>query len=305
MKKFFTFCFFLINYNLSFANLIVVDVTNVQFTPANVNVTVGDVVRFNFVNGFHNATTNNVPGGLPAGADPLYSGTPAQVTRYDYTITQPGIYRYVCEVHADAATYTGMVGQITASAAVPVVLNYFNILPGNKTPVLNWVTASEQNSDHFSVLSSIDGIHFNEVSRINAAGSSSTDRSYTYTDENFPRDKQYIYYELAMVDVDGRQKLSPIRLFKNNVAARTLINSISPNPVTRPGQLMVWYNAQAKGKMHVDGYDGSGKKVMTSDMDCAAGINSGHLHVCDLPPGNYTMKFRLDGLSESRTIIVK
>ena len=103
------------------AAIVVISVTNFQFSPANVNVNAGDIVRFTFVAGFHNATTNGVAGGLPAGAAALFSGTPGSVATYDYTTTVVGTYKYVCEVHGNAATYTGMVGQFTVSPPLPIV----------------------------------------------------------------------------------------------------------------------------------------------------------------------------------------
>ena len=294
--------FFLLNSGK--ATIVPIQVTNFQFTPANVNVNVGDVVRFNFVAGFHNATTNNVPSGLPAGAAAVNSGMPGSVTTYDYTVTVAGTYLYVCEVHGNAALYSGMKGQFTASGTVPILLKKFSLTETNKKPLLNWVTSMESNSSHFSVRSSIDGIRFTEINRVNAAGNSVTDQYYSFTDNNINYHHRYIYYELAMVDKDGKEKLSEIKMFRNTLTQPSLVNSLGPNPILRPGQLMVYFNSDKKDKMKVNVFDISGKMVFRTEMEAVSGLNSGHIHVCNFEEGIYTIQFSMNGLKETKKVQV-
>lgn len=305
MKRFyliFTAIFFLLDGVT--ATIIPIQVTNFQFSPANVNVNVGDIVRFNFVTGLHNATTNNVPSGLPVGAAPVNSGAPGSVTTYDYTVTIAGTYLYVCEVHGNGPLYSGMKGQFIASGTVPVLLKSFSLAETNKKPLLNWVTSMESNSSHFSVRSSTDGIHFTEISRVNAAGNSVTDQYYSFTDNNVSSKYRYIYYELAVIDKDGREKLSEIKMFRNTLTQPVLINSLSPNPISRPGQLMVYFNSDKKDKMKVKIFDMSGKMVFQTEMEAVSGLNSGHIHVCDFDEGTYVLQFSMNGLKETKKVLV-
>ena len=48
--------------------------------------------------------------------------------------------------------------------------------------VLRWQTATETNSAWFSIQRSNDGIHFNNIGKVKAAGNSSRIESYAYTD---------------------------------------------------------------------------------------------------------------------------
>ena len=306
MKKIYSFLFlplFLISINAS-AVVVVINVTNFQFTPANVNVNVGDIVRFTFVSGFHNATTNGVTGGLPGAAGALYSGSPGTATTYDYTVTVAGTYKYVCEVHGNAATYTGMVGQFTASTVVPIVLQQFTVGTSSKKPLLSWITETELNAGYFSVRSSTDAVHFTEIARVIAAGNSSTERSYSFTDDNIGTGNKFVYYELAMIDKDGRQQLSDIKMFKNTLAAPKLIALLSPNPISRPGQLMVYFNAEKTGMMKVKVLNAEGRMVFDTDMEAVPGLNSGHVHVCNFKAGVYTLLFSMDGLKEMKKVVV-
>lgn len=285
---------------------IVVTVTNNQFTPANItNVRVGDIVRFNFQVGFHNATSNDVANALPAGASPINSGNPASNVRtYDYTATVPGVYKYICDVHADAASFTGMVGQFTVQSALPATLKQFNVAFNNKKPEISWTTLTELNVSHFSVRTSVDGVNFAEIAKVAAAGNSVTERSYAYSDASV-LSARYVYYMLAIVDKDGQEKFSDMKVYRNNLATQVLIARMNPNPVPRNGQLMLQFNAEKQGQMLTRVYDAAGKFVMQAKMSAFPGLNNGHLHAGELPSGTYTAEFLLDGVKETRKLIVQ
>ena len=306
MKKLYLFflLFTAFSFRPAYAVVVTVNVTNFQFTPANVNVNVGDVVRFRFNQGTHNASSIGVTNGVPAGAADVFSGNPGAVVSYDYTVTTVGTYRYVCTLHGNAGTYTGMLGQFVASAIVPVVLRNFSVTTVAKKPLLSWITETELNADYFSLRSSADAIHFTELVKIPAVGNSTTEQSYAFTDNNVNNKNNFTYYELAIVDKDGHRQLSEIKMFKNTLTPPKLINSVSPNPISRPGQLMVYFNAEKKNKLNVKVFDAAGKRVYAADMEAVPGVNSGHVHVCDFHPGIYRLQFSMDGLKETKTVVV-
>ena len=309
MKKHYFFLFLVLFFAVVLkANIITVTVSNFQFSPANIpNVVVGDIIRFEFTQGFHNATSNDVPGGLPAGSAAINSGAPSGVNprTYDYTVTTVGEYKYICEAHADAVSFTGMVGTFTASAALPATLKSFNMITAaNKKPLFSWSTLTEENVSHFSLRCSYDGFKYNEVGNVKATGNSQSERSYSYADNAVPAKYKYIYYMLATVDKDGKEKLSKVIVFKNPVAVKALITQIGPNPIKRPGQLMVQFNSEKAGKMITRVIDANGKIAYQANMAAFPGLNNGHIHVCDLNAGTYTVQFTLDGIKENKKIVV-
>jgi plastocyanin len=290
------------------ATIITVEVTNNQFNPASItNVTVGDVIRYHFVLGFHNAVSATVANSLPAGADPINSGDASgnNPRDYDYTVTAIGDYKYVCEVHGDKTAFTGMVGSFTASAALPTTLKAFNLATAaNKKPLFKWSTVTEENVSHFSLRSSYDGFKYNEVGKVKAVGNSTTEQAYSFTDNSVPDKYKYVYYILAMIDKDGTEKLSKVLVFKNPLGIGKLITQIGPNPIKRPGQLMIQFNSEKSGNILTRVFDESGKMVLETKMTAYPGLNNGHVHVCDLNPGIYTLQFSLDGIKENKRIIV-
>lgn len=95
---------------------------------------------------------------------------------------------------------------------------------------LKWVTGNESTSSHFNIERSADGNNFSEIGRVAAAGNSSVERSYEFTDVN-PVLSAMNYYRLKQVDADGKYVYSSIiRIAAGNKNSFKAL--ITPNPVT-------------------------------------------------------------------------
>lgn len=273
-----------------------VNVTNAQFTPSTLNVVVGDVIHWALTDGStHTTTSITVPSGAATWSSPITSGNPT----FNYTVTVSGNYTYYCTVHG-----VSMSGSFTASAALPITLSSFNIAELNNKAVLKWTTDMELNSSYFSIRKSLDGITFKEIAKVTAAGNSNTEKKYSYTDEKTSAAK-FVYYSLGITDKDGKVQLSPIKIYKNKLATAKLILSLSPNPISSMGHLMLKFNAENKGVMIAKLYDEQGKIVLTSSLSAEKGINNGHIHLGNIAAGNYTISFALENIKESYKITKK
>ena len=303
MKKYYLLLLFIAFCSVSKATIYSVTVSNFQFNPSNLGtVQVGDIIRYEFIQGFHNASSINATNGVPAGAAQINSGNPSSVNprTYDYTVTTAGTYNYLCDIHAS------MVGSFTAVASLPATLKSFNLTstPAKK-PLFSWVTVSEENVSHFIIRRSYDGIKYSDAGSVTATGNSSVERVYTYTDNSLNNFFKYIYYTLAMVDKDGKEKLSKVLMFKNADATSKLITLIGPNPIKRPTEMMIQFNAEKEGKMVAKIFDLSGRMVLQLQMSAFAGLNNAHLHVCDLHAGLYNVQFSYNGIKENKRIIIQ
>ena len=293
MKKIFL-PLFLIAYFNAFAITHVVSISNFQFSPANLNVVVGDVIRWEWAGGFHNSVSITVPLGAAAWMSP---STSSVGNTYDYTVTTQGTYTYYCTIHG-----TGMSGTFTASAVVPVTLSSFLVSSRQKSPYLTWTTQQESNSDYFGIRRSYDGIIFTEIGRVPAAGLSNVEKNYFFIDVSVNRNVKYVYYELAITDRDASKQLSPIKLFKNNENLKKLILSISPNPVQNAGHLLITFNADAEATLMAKINDMSGKLVLAAELFANPGVNNGHIHLGELAAGIYVIHFNLNGITETYKI---
>lgn len=295
--------FLLMSATLGKAEIVNISVVDFQFNPSSVNVVVGDIVRFNFTQGFHNATSEGA--GIPNGAAEINSGDPASNVRsYDYTVSLPGTYNYYCLVHGSPGS--GMFGTFTASGPLPVTLKSFLVTQSfNNKPVIAWNTVTEQNVAYFSLRSSTDGRHFYEIANLKArANNLNREQQYQYTDEGVSTKHRYVYYELVIIDINGSESHSAIKMFKTVFGSATLVMQLSPNPVTKPSQLMVQFNAERQGSMIVNVFDVNGRRVLKTNLAAMPGLNNGHMHVCDLPPGIYTLQFNYEGIREMKKLVV-
>ena len=272
-----------------------VNVQNYQFSPATLNVMVGDVIHWVWMNGTHTTSSVSVPSGANAWDSPMDITN----TTFDYTVTQVGSYSYQCNFHASL----GMVGSFTASGALPVDLSAFSLRTQNNMPLLLWTTETELNADYFSIRRSTNGRDFEEIGKVAATGNSSTEKKYSFLDNKIPTGINYVYYALATVDNDGKSQLSSIIVYKNEAASPKLIISLSPNPVSSMGHLMLQFNADKPGIMIATLIDIQGKIVLKTELSAEVGINNGHIHLGNVPPGTYVIKFGLNGVNESYKIV--
>ena len=113
------------------------------------------------------------------------------------------------------------------------------IIAGN-TAELEWMTASESNTDYFEVQKSWDGVQYETMGVLGAAGTSSDLRTYKYRDTDFadtPIDVTTVYYRLKQVDLDGAHKLSSIKTLRYESVDESVF--IYPNPANNTVSISV------------------------------------------------------------------
>ncbi|MEP7257413.1 MAG: hypothetical protein ABI687_03475 [Flavitalea sp.] len=106
---------------------------------------------------------------------------------------------------------------LTSFLALPVKMTSFRAEYKDPEVQLTWQTASEMNSDFFSIEHSLDAIHFKEIGRKSSAGNSNSVIDYHFSDWQ-PADG-INYYRLKQVDIDGSADLSDIKTVKVNLTA--------------------------------------------------------------------------------------
>jgi hypothetical protein len=94
---------------------------------------------------------------------------------------------------------------IIPPTGLPVELLYFEGFGYQHYNTLKWSTASEYNSDYFSLERSVNGEQWDYVGTTKATGNSTQVVNYLYVD-NF-RFNGFIYYKLNQFDFDGNFKV--------------------------------------------------------------------------------------------------
>ena len=113
------------------------------------------------------------------------------------------------------------------TGVVPVTLTSFSAQKQDNTTLLKWTTVQEFNSSMFIIERSVNGINWQGIATIAAAGNSATELNYVARD--FYPVKGINLYRLKSVDIDNKFVYSSIRRvdFENKNTY-----SIYPNPAT-------------------------------------------------------------------------
>ncbi len=105
--------------------------------------------------------------------------------------------------------YIEMSGNTTnCSTILPIELAKFDYSCHNEKVKLNWITKSEINNSHFTVLGSVDANEWTEIGTINGAGNSNKTNFYEF--EVSSQFNHLMYFKLAQQDYDGRITYSNI-----------------------------------------------------------------------------------------------
>ncbi len=184
-----------------------------------------------------------------------------------------------------------------ASFTLPLQLGDLTALKKPTGIQLNWETFSEQNTSHFEIERSLDGTSFTPIGNINAAGNSSSTRSYTYTDIQAPA--KTIFYRLKMVDLDRTYKYSPVIAIKNSSALVTL--ELFPNPATDVIRVQIPSDRKEKTSIRIT--DASGKQVHTESLQLNEGTNAISIPISHLPTGTYYLIVETESGKQSRSFI--
>ncbi len=174
-------------------------------------------------------------------------------------------------------------GRITLEPASTAPVTLLNLTAtynkNNQSNIINWQTAQEINSSHFVLQKSYTPRQFVNVATIPAAGNSSIQKNYSYTDNNV----QYkpTYYRLQQTDKDGRYTYS--KTVQVNPVKGNGIN-IYPNPAHN--NLMVQYTGKS-GIASLIITDMLGRQVQKNVLSSTQGYNQSSINIASLSPGSY------------------
>ncbi|MEO8772387.1 MAG: hypothetical protein ABI402_19970 [Ferruginibacter sp.] len=174
---------------------------------------------------------------------------------------------------------------ITTCIVLPVVLTSFTATVKNYDVLLNWQTASEVNSSHFSIERSLDGLHYSAIGKVNAQGFSSVSVNYNFTDNKPVNFDKPTYYRINMVDRDGSSKYTKVIsvVLKTN---GSFVQSVYPNPVEAGKTLHTSFIAASSQTISISFVNAVGQVSYKHDFQAAKGINEFNITIpADAVPG--------------------
>lgn len=188
----------------------------------------------------------------------------------------------------------------TATGILPLEMMTFTGHNEDEKNLIQWVTASERNTDFFRLEKSKDGVNFEKLLDYNAAGNSQSPQYYNAFDLN--PFEEITYYRLKLYNRDGSYAYSNI-ITVNNKNLTEYISDVRPNPTN--GMLEFDINLKSKGKVVIDIYDNKGILVHSEKTYLENSYQSLNLDLSNYDSGIYLLKvtFEASGKSEIQKII--
>jgi hypothetical protein len=241
----------------------------------------------------YNSTAGN---GIPIAT------TATEVARIQFTIdnasltTGFSINPTYCVAYVDNASTLLDIGSGCPTLDVVLPLEWLDFQAqattekGIKTVQLDWLTAAEQNIQHFIVERSKDGQNFEKIGATVAAKNTPSKNTYRVID---PRPLANIsFYRIHEVSFSGKESFSVIRSVVFN-GAKTVF-TVHPNPIAKETPLSIETNFNENYTFNL--FDATGKLIYSrlckgnlqlADLNLATGF---YLYECATPQDKITGK---------------
>lgn len=203
-----------------------------------------------------------------------------------------------------ALTYNFTTGFSGFGAGIPDVplpidlLNFDGQLQGENVH-LHWTTTSEKNTQRFGIERSYNGIAFQNIGYVDAAGASTITQQYSFTDTSIAHEKNF--YRLRSVDQDDKFTYS--RIIEVDGPLQNNPFTVSPSPFTTG--VDITFAKAPQGRTDIRLLDMTGRTLLRRDNANAAQDRI-HLDLSglSLPEGIYLLEVRT-GSNTYTTKIIK
>jgi hypothetical protein len=181
-------------------------------------------------------------------------------------------------------------------ANLPVELLYFHATCMGDAVQFEWATASETNNEYFTIERSTDAVNYEEVARIQGAGTTSQRSDYSFMADN--NSNSITYYRLRQTDIDGKYEIfAPVAL---QCKGDKVATDISIYPVPARDQVNIFSSNSPMTRIEI--FSIMGAKVAEEPAEG----NQTTLHIGKLATGVYAVKvFTEDGQVSNVRLIKK
>lgn len=171
------------------------------------------------------------------------------------------------------------------SVTLPVELTSFDAQKNENKVDLSWTTASEINSDYFSINRSENGIDFISIGTKPAAGFSNSILNYSFEDTSPLRGLNY--YQLVEYDFDGQSQSSSV-VSVNFLGNESMITQVYPNPSS--DGVYLYFNSSFGGVYVLTLTDIMGQSLYSAQIPAMIGENKFTLSLLPYPDAQYFVR---------------
>jgi hypothetical protein len=173
-----------------------------------------------------------------------------------------------------------------AGGLLPATCSNFNYKLADGKVKLLWSTQTETNTKDFELQKSSDGINFSTIATIIAAGSSSNQKDYQFTD--MLRNNETIYYRLQQTDKDGKKQFICRTIKVNTTGKNSLFSNAYPNPVT--SSMTIDILKPFAGKADIQVLNVMGQVMQQQSFNLQASDAQLKINMKNLQPGAYSIR---------------
>jgi hypothetical protein len=166
-----------------------------------------------------------------------------------------------------------------------IIVNWKADLDKNKV-ILNWTTTMEKYARHYVVERSSNGIDYKQIGLILVAGNSDNRKDYNFVDKLSNTSNQ-LYYRLKTTDLDGKNRISEVRMVVLGKSTNQPVITTYPNPTINELTITVPSNWQGK-KLSLQIFNLNGLAVKEVIKDNASEKES--MMTSELERGYYIVK---------------
>ncbi len=171
-------------------------------------------------------------------------------------------------------------------STLPVVWSSFNGVAENNEVQLTWGTSQETNTDFFSVLRSTDGVNFEELGTLEAAGNTNTLTNYNFVDDR-PIEGS-AFYKISQYDLDGQFTSTEVIQVVTDLDLQMAWTHVGPNPVEDATQL--GFTVTKDQSMTLQVFNLSGQIVYQEQLQALRGSNAHTLDMNGIAPGMFVIR---------------
>lgn len=183
---------------------------------------------------------------------------------------------------------------------LPVAWEAFEVRPEDgRTVQLAWTTAMEKSTREFQVERSLNGIEFEAIGKVPAAGNSEKSNVYGHSDRPLAFG-QPVYYRIRLIDQDGNTHTSKVEeVILSGEDEQYFV--ASPNPVRVGNTLSIHLESRLDGFCELSLVDVSGREVRKVEFsNSGGGVQT--FETTGLRPGIYQLVLKNGGVVRSTTV---
>lgn len=182
------------------------------------------------------------------------------------------------------------------NSPLPVIFTQLNAHCEGSNVVVTWKTAQEQNSDHFDIQRSNDGVHWAVIGSLRSAGNSSHQINYTFSD-NGPGENNF--YRVAEYDIDGSAHYTGI---VKSICGLTDELKVWPNPFRDKILINITTASHSQATLKI--YDDKGSLIKVQTASLLEGSNQLRIDLKSVPKGIYELQAEWNNGQMKKTIAV-